>query len=378
MQDDTVTIRSLDRSRPGSSSGLEGAGTPSTTYEAGPSTLSEEPEVRRQADPLPAKRGEIGYVEPSKPEPENVGGPSTHDTISPLPAVHPADRRSNDPPAAPSQPSQPSSTPSADNASTHSNGSTHSKLLKFLTPKNIPTFFGIRLTTLLLFSAHIAVFAGTIAAWALIIQHLSAIMGTQNDDTSSSDDGGNFGTGSSQIFVHVAFGVACLAELIFIERRIFRIRAERYCHQHGGLPMHVVSRSGEMTIGFAPWNRPPLPTYAAALAQSGVGTGDVEDNAIAVPPPPAYGNTRGSTLLLSGFMNDSLRAQRAEARERAVERANAEGGLAPSIRESWASRASRPVSYRSHDEEWEERCDAMRSVQLEETLTRLEEGRPRN
>jgi len=57
-------------------------------------------------------------------------------------------------------------------------------------------------------------------------------------------------------------------------------------------------------MGFAPWNRPQLPTYAAALGFRG--TGDVEDEAIARPPPPAYGNTRDSTLLLLGSLPENI------------------------------------------------------------------------
>ena len=132
-------------------------------------------------------------------------------------------------------------------------------------------------------------------------------------------------------------------------------------------------------MGFAPWNRPPLPTYAAALAQSGVGTGDVEDNIIAIPPPPAYGNTRGSTLLLSGFLSDALRAQRP--------RSNGSVQSQPSQRSSQRSSRStrsnrdeedRPKSYMSTDPEWEARCDADRALVLEETLARLEDGNTRS
>lgn len=244
-----------------------------------------------------------------------------------------------------------------DSASIHSARSSHSKLLKLLKPKRIPIVFGIRPTTLGLFLLHLAVLAGTIAGWALLANHLSAAQPSGNNS--------GIGIGSSTIFVHVAFGVACLAQLIFLERRIFRMRAERYCHRHPGLPTHTSREREMMRMGLAPWNRPPLPTYAAALAQSGVGTGDVEDSAIAVPPPPAYGHTRGSTLLLSGFMSNTLRAQRHQARDEGV------------LRASWTSGHSRPVSYVSRDEEWEERSDALRAVRLEETLAQLEEARVR-
>ena len=114
-------------------------------------------------------------------------------------------------------------------------------------------------------------------------------------------------------------------------------------------------------MGFAPWNRPSLPTYAAALAQSGLGTGDVEDNLIAIPPPPAYGNTRGSTLLLRGFLRNSLRegiSDRDSQHRMSV----------------FSQRSSRPVSYHSQDGDAAERSDAQRAIRLAETLQQLEEA----
>jgi hypothetical protein len=107
-----------------------------------------------------------------------------------------------------------------------------------------------------------------------------------------------------------------------------------------------------------------LPTYAAALAESGAGTGDVEDGLIAAPPPPAYGKTRGSMVLLSGPMSATLRAQARQARE-SVGSGSRESVLGES--------SSRPMSYVSRDEDWEERADAERARRLEETLARLEE-----
>jgi hypothetical protein len=160
-----------------------------------------------------------------------------------------------------------------------------------------------------------------------------------------------------------------IVELLFLERRLFHIRAERYCHLHPGevLPAAIRRTSGTsitrgLGMGFAPWNRPSLPTYAAALAQNGYGTGDVEDQLIAAPPPPAYGNTRGSTLLLSGFLRDSVRAQRPASQ--ASETSQRDGaGVGPD---------ERPMSYSSRDEGWEEVCDAERSRRVEETLATLE------
>ncbi|KZT28394.1 hypothetical protein NEOLEDRAFT_1129788 [Neolentinus lepideus HHB14362 ss-1] len=186
---------------------------------------------------------------------------------------------------------------------------------------------------------------------------------TQDDSGSNSPNQNAF---NASIFIHVAFAVVTLSELLFLERCIFRLRAERYMHLHPGaaLPrsMHLVSSSNNSRLAFAPWNRPPLPTYAAALAETGVGTGDVEDNVIAVPPPPPYGNTRGSMLLLSGYMRNSLRAQVRE------------GHRGSQMTET----SDRPVSYMSHDSEWEVVLDADRAMRLEQTLSRLDLGQGRN
>lgn len=356
---------------------------PST--EAGPSTVAET--VTTQAGPLPSKRGEIGYQEQQHRESSNA---AQTDSETAMPARHPADRDAPPEFSSISQPTTdtpPTTDASADTSSMHTNSSTKRLLAKFK-PKVVPLIKGVRVSSLMLLIVQVLLFVGTIAGWALLTNHLSSLSAsssqtspqqTSPQQTSGDADDPSSGISTTQIFVHVAFGVGALAQLVFIERRIFRVRAERWAHTHGpGLPFQASNdrRSSTMGIGFAPWNRPPLPTYAAALAQSGVGTGDVEDSRIAIAPPPAYGNTRGSRLLLSGMLTDTMRAQRSRARAEAINRANAEGG---SVRGSWASgESSRPVSYASRDEAWEERQDAVRNMRLEETLTRLEDARVRN
>jgi len=174
----------------------------------------------------------------------------------------------------------------------------------------------------------------------------------------------NSDSGTSYVFVHVAFAIIALAQLVFIERRIFRVRAERYGSKHPGEMLPNSLRRGRTgpnnaSMPVAPWSRPPLPTYAAALASSGVGTGDVEDVVIAQPPPPAYGKTRGSTLLLAGYLRNSLRVQ---ARE--FEQDRRASGM--------SVRSDRPTSFVSQDEEWEVRRDADRARRIEEALEALE------
>jgi len=337
----------------------------------------ENPSRRPQAGPLPKKPGEIGYEETAQNPQVDTPASTSPTEGSGLLGRHPADRDSSSAPTTPATPStQPitpvsgitsatQDTPSSDASSVHSAGK-HS-LMSFLKPKQLPKVGGISLGTLLRLFVHVFFIVGTIVGWAMIVQHVPH----------SSDS--VFGLSTTQVFIHVTFVIATLMQLIFFERIIFRVRAERYAYKHPGqvLPTSRQQRSAGHgnsgpSMGFAPWNRPPLPTYAAALAANGHGTGDVEDNIIAVPPPPAYGNTRGSTLLLAGLMPENLRAQRT--RERVRSETTVRGSLVSRI-SRMTTRSSRPVSYRSRDSAWEERMDADRAIVLEETLAKLEEGK---
>ncbi|KAF8195468.1 hypothetical protein BJ912DRAFT_957066 [Pholiota molesta] len=323
----------------------------SQPQEAGPS------ETRPQADPLPSKRGEIGYVEGVH---NWTTAPPGNASEVDLPERHPADRGatstgSNVPASSATEAPAPNSpTPAGNEASTVSSSASISKssnILSFLKPKK--SFGGVQLTTILLFSAQLLLLAGTGVAWFFITKLMQQMSQSQNMP----------GGGSSTVFVHVVFVVGVVAQLVFLERRLFRLRGERYSYLHPGevLPRHrrIPMTSESTAIAFAPWNRPPLPTYAAALAQSGVGTGDVEDHLIAAPPPPAYGNTRGSTLLLQGYLRNSLRLQRP-----------------PSVHSQASATRNRHLSYMSQDEQWEEIQNADRARQLEDTLNRLEAAHP--
>lgn len=104
--------------------------------------------------------------------------------------------------------------------------------------------------------------------------------------------------------------------------------------------------------------------------ESGAGTGDVEDNRIAVAPPPAYGHTRGSTLLLAGFISADLQEQSRLARIARGERSSL--ATVASAESNQTSIKSRPMSYVTVDSEWDARCDMSRATYLAETLGRLE------
>jgi len=296
--------------------------------------------LRLQGDPLPSKRGEIGYI----------GGaelPTQQDTTSNapvLPARHPADR-DNSPPSdgvtLPVQSEVVTSSSSEGSSCTASITKRHGILDFLFKSEKSPAFGGLRLTTLWIFAAQIALVGGTVTAWVFTIKCLVHLTSTGQN---------SFAGQPLMILIHLVFITAVFVQLIFLERRIFRLRGERYSYLHPGevLPCHRSNNIPETStdLAFAPWNRPPLPTYAAALAQSGVGTGDVEDNLLAVSPPPAYGNTRDSTLLLSAFLRNSL--VRAQSRR---------SDSSPAAQEF---NRDRPVSYVSRDEQWDGVQDARR------------------
>jgi len=364
----------------------------------------EHPETRPQAGPLPSKRGELGYEEDihGSAQQEQAGeGSGTTEASTPLPERHPADTplpSDSETAQEPNPSTTPISTPNASPAESpftanppntsaplNPSGNSSRKLASFLGCKDIPTYRGMRATTLSLFAFQLGILGGTIAGWIVLIQRMQAAQ--TSDQQSGQSSSGGMSMGSALIFVYVAFAMLTLLQIVFLERCTFRLRAERYGYLHPGevLPTHRNREQPRNSgIAFAPWNRPPLPTYAATLAQSGVGTGDVEDNIIAQAPPPAYGEHRSSQLLLRGEIPEQLRAERLHD-SRSVRSSmmswlnvrrisvRSTGGPGPRI-EPDPGEHDRPKSYMSTDPEWEEALDADRAAALEETLTKLEEG----
>jgi hypothetical protein len=159
------------------------------------------------------------------------------------------------------------------------------------------TIGGVSVLSILRILILLMFIGGTAAGWVLTIKAFESSNGSAGSDDNSGNPNANFGVqgdhgsddGDSQpvppsfsslIILHVSFTIVVLVELLFLERSIFHARAEQYLHKHG-MPRGGTSAA----IGFAPWNRPPLPTYAAALAESGRrGTGDVEDGLSASVP----------------------------------------------------------------------------------------------
>jgi len=302
-----------------------------------------------QAGPLSPKRGEFGFREDVHGQAADEESTRSMAGATDLPARHPADRDHDPQPSRqsaaaseiPPLPIRPSTPTSAVDTPTNASDKP-SRISTFFNPKALPSFGGIRLITLLLLTAQTCILGATLAAWILSAKRL-------NDSGFRSPEIG--------VTIHVMFSVALLGQLILLGRRIHQLRAERWAYLHPGeiLPTsRRLSSPSASTTNLAPWNQPPLPTYTASLAASGHGTGDVEDHIIAVPPPPAYGNTRGSKLILSGFLSESLRAQRP-----------------PSSSSQMSRKSERPPSQDGQLE-----CD--RVTRLEETMVRLEEGRRRS
>jgi len=298
---------------------------------------------RPEAPPLPRKLGEIGYVPPAQSESE-LTQVDLNENEPALPTRHPADRASDEPASSSSQ------SPSANTTTT--NEESQPKKTRSWTFGGISIWSFVRLFLLL------CLIAATGVVWWYTVKRFQETTSKMNQDQEN-----NF-SWSSGIFVHVAFSVVALFELVFLERNIFRLRAERYMFKHG---MSLDARRAA-ALGIAPWNRPPLPTYAAALAESGHGTGDVEDNLIAIVPPPAYGHTRGSVLLLSSMLPSSLLRSLSRTSERS------ERSARPHSREAEMEegRRSRPLSYGAS----EEVDNAARARELEATLVRLQHASP--
>lgn len=344
--------------------------------------VSQEPTTRPPADPLPTKRGEIGYREslnppvPSNEEPESdVTTPSTS-----IPARHPADR---EPPPISSEPGPLPIVDAGGNQPVNQSEPSPRPIFSLFKPRLNKC--GVRTSTIVLLVTQGSLLLFTIALWIVLAKLVLP----------STPFGRQMATG---VFIHAAFVVCTLFQAVLLERLVFRYRAERYAMLHPGEIVPDLFNRGEQIstrLALAPWNRPPLPTvslaplailnlemsmmisdhpylsqYAAVLMESGVGTGDVEDNHIAVAPPPAYGHTRGSTLILAGFISSELQEQSRRAREARGERSSQT--TVASVESNKTSVTGRPQSYVTVDSEWDARCDMSRATYLAETLARLE------
>ena len=260
---------------------------------------------RPQPDPLPSKQGEIGYIEAVEPPTDilhslHLQQPTTrphsvdrnHSPISPDSVIPPAQ-------------SEVVTCPSSDQLSSTASITKPNGMLDFFKSQGPPAFGGLRPYTLVIFAVQLILLGGTVTAWVFASKCL-AIAAEQNHQTL-------LGLPTT-IPVYIIFILIIFVQLVHLERLLFRLRGERYAYVHRGeiLPHHQnIPHRSSIDSTFAPWNHPSLPTYAAALSQSGIATGDVEDHIIAVSPPPAYDNTRGNIFAFSRFSWSSLRRESA-------------------------------------------------------------------
>ncbi|KAH7103955.1 hypothetical protein BKA62DRAFT_32791 [Auriculariales sp. MPI-PUGE-AT-0066] len=341
----------------------------STARRAGPS--SSPLSSREEAGPLPHKVGELGYPSsaPSSPVPEPTQEADVTDID--IDGRHPAEReRDGTRPSVSRIPTSASAAPSstvqsASQSTTSLPAKQHSWYKRIFSIKAGPLVAGFRGPTLLKLLLLMLIVAGLAAGWAISSIRVTAAAKAA-DEKSDKNTFDNM-TAYMGVFLHVAFAVVILVLLVFMERTIFVLRAERWIHTHPGetLPLH---RGGDRVgrsldgLSAAPWNRPPLPTYAAALGFRG--TGDVEDDVIAAPPPPAYGNTRGSVLLLASAALRRLSG--GSSGNRLSQLRSPHTPRTP--REFQQIPESRPISYIST----EGLQDIERAHQLEMSLARLE------
>ena len=302
-----------------------------------------------QADPLPSKRGEIGYIEAAESleSPTDILHTLNEHDLPTRHSVESVDRNhspiSPDAAATPPAQSEIVTYPSSDQLSSSASITTSkpNRMLDFFKPQGPPVFGGLRFYSLVIFALHLTLLGGSITAWVFASKY-SALPAEKDHQTL-------FGHPSTfrNISVHIIFTAIILAQLVLLARPLFRLRGERYNYIHHGeiVPCHRNILRSSITSASAPWNHPSLPTYTVVLSQGGVATGDVEDHIIARPPPPAYNDTRGSILVLSGFSRNSL---------------------------SRESGTDGPLSYVSRDEQRDQVQNAERVRRLEETMDRLE------
>lgn len=231
--------------------------------------------------PSLAIRGDLPFVEAVTNRP----GEGTEESSS-LPLHHPADRGHQS-----RSPTWPSTQIANETRPTNERASTTKSFFGRLKSNQVPLSSGLQRSTLLLFAILLTLLGATITFWVFAYIRMKAKLAKQDNPMRS-----------LSVLIHVPFVVIVIALLVHLHRQICNLRKQRSDHLRPGgeLPRHRRSRSSrERLTSLAPWNRPPLPTYNTVLAESGVATGDVDDNLIAIPPPPAYGNVRESTLLTS-------------------------------------------------------------------------------
>ncbi|KAG9009556.1 hypothetical protein FRB94_011973 [Tulasnella sp. JGI-2019a] len=109
---------------------------------------------------------------------------------------------------------------------------------------------------------------------------------------------------SPTVYIHVVFVITTLALLLTLKHNVVQARDERqaYAHPQEVLPRYNTYEEGD---AYAPLQTQMRPLWLAGTLRDGR-RGSASDADAGVPgtvgpPPPAYGRTRGSTLLLRGM-----------------------------------------------------------------------------
>ena len=201
---------------------------------------------------MPQKIGEIGFQEGVHVEVERP----TDDNVESLPPRHPADRGNTPPPPpgdpessssqrdAPPRPQSPSTR--SETSSLHKSFGSGSFLLSprlYMRRKKIG---GVRLSTVCRLILQILLLCGTIAAWVLLALKMKNDLSQpvnqapQSQNSNPQNSSGPSAFSSASVFIHITFAFTTLAQLIFLERCIFLVRAPRYAYKHPGqvLPRH--------------------------------------------------------------------------------------------------------------------------------------------
>lgn len=221
----------------------------SPSHAASSSSLTLTTETRQDAGPLPAKVGEIGYREDENDQQQQVAtadGPS-------LSERHPADRDHPSPPSTNS--SAPANETTADASSTHSKRS----IASFLSSRNLPSYGGISLSNILLLTFQLLVLAGTIAGWVVASKFMSKTSDSSDSSSDSQSSGGSmsFSGGSATIFVHVAFAVVSLAQLLALKLSLIKPASR-------SLLPRVAPYTGGGGLAISLSSTSPVPTPSAA------------------------------------------------------------------------------------------------------------------
>ena len=220
----------------------------STDSPSSPTVSSQGTTTRPQADPLPTKRGEIGYRESlNPPAPSNAEtGSEVTAQQNVVPARHPADREL--PPAPSGLGPSPITNASNNQSSARSRPSTSPPL----TFRQRSTKRGVRSSTIFLLVTQGSLLLLTIALWIILARLVlpSSVAGRQI---------------GLNVCIHMTFVTCTVVQVVLLERVIFRYRAERYAMLHPGEIVPDLFNRGEQVsvrLALAPWNRPSLPTVS--------------------------------------------------------------------------------------------------------------------